>query len=82
MKIFLIILGVIFFIFIGIQIYFYQSSHNIEGYKYTVLKTYNNFEVRKYEASLFTSVKLDTDDYKQAASKGFSILGGYIFGKN
>lgn len=82
MKTFLIIIGVIFFLFVGSQIYFYASSHNIEGYKYVVTKSYKGFEVRKYEASLFTSVKLDTDLYQKASSKGFSILGGYIFGKN
>jgi transcription initiation factor IIF auxiliary subunit len=82
MKTFLIILGVMFFLFVGSQIYFYASSHNIEGYKYVVTKAYKDFEVRKYEASLFTSVKLDTDLYQKASSKGFSILGGYIFGKN
>jgi hypothetical protein len=82
MKTFLIILGVIFFLFVGSQIYSYTSSHNIEGYKYVVTKAYKGFEVRKYEASLFTSIKLDTDLYQKASSKGFSILGGYIFGKN
>jgi hypothetical protein len=82
MKTFLIILGVLFLLFVGSQIYFYRSSRIIEGYKYSVTKAYEGFEIRKYEASLFTSVKLDTDTYKQASSKGFSILGGYIFGKN
>jgi hypothetical protein len=82
MKTFLIILSVVFLLFVGSQIYFYRGSRIIEGYNYSVMKTYEGFETRKYEASLFTSVKLDTDVYKQASSKGFSILGGYIFGKN
>jgi len=82
MKTFLIILGLIFILFLGSQIYLYRSSHSIEGYKYSVIKTYKDFEIRGYEASLFTSVKINTDNYKQASSKGFSILGGYIFGKN
>jgi hypothetical protein len=82
MKTFLIILGVLFLLFVGSQIYFYRSSRIIEGYQYSVTKAYEGFEIRQYEASLFTSVKLDTDIYKQASSKGFSILGGYIFGKN
>jgi hypothetical protein len=82
MKTFLIIFGVIFLLFVGSQIYFYKSSRNIEGYKFAVTKVYEGFEVRTYEASLFTSVKLDTELYQKASSKGFSILGGYIFGKN
>ena len=82
MKTLLIILGIIFALFLGSQIYLYRSSNRIEGYKYSIIKTYKDFEIRIYEASLFTSVKINTDNYKQASSKGFSILGGYIFGKN
>ena len=82
MKTFLIIIGALLFLFLGAQIYFYKSSSNIEGYQYDVLTSYEGFEIRKYEASLFTAVKLDTDKYKQASGKGFSILGGHIFGKN
>jgi hypothetical protein len=82
MKTFLIILGLIFVLFLGSQIYLYRSSKSIEGYKYSIIKTYKDFEIRTYQASLFTSVKIHTDNYKQASSKGFSILGGYIFGKN
>jgi hypothetical protein len=82
MKIFLIILGIIFTLFVGSQFYLYSSSQSIEGYKYSIIKTYKDFEIRIYQASLFTSVKIHTDNYKQASSKGFSILGGYIFGKN
>ena len=82
MKTFLIILGLIFVLFLGSQIYLYRSSNRIEGYKYSIIKTYKDFEIRIYEASLFTLVKINTDNYKQASSKGFSILGGYIFGKN
>ena len=82
MKTFLIILGLIFVLFLGSQIYLYRSSKSIEGYKYSIIKTYKDFEIRTYQASLFTSVKIHTDNYKQASSKGFSILGGYIFRKN
>ena len=82
MKLLLIIVSVILLLFLGSQLLFYKSSHNIEGYQYVIIKEHPGFEIRKYEASLFTSVDVDTDDYKQASSKGFSILGGYIFGKN
>ena len=47
-----------------------------------MVKEYEQFEVRSYEASLFNSVKLDTDQYEEASSKGFRILAGYIFGGN
>jgi hypothetical protein len=82
MKTVAIVLGIIFLLFLGSQIFFYISSNNIEEYPYTVVKKYNDFEIRNYEASLFTSVKLKTGSYKEVSRKGFSILGGYIFGKN
>jgi ferredoxin-NADP reductase len=82
MKIFLIISGVILLFFIITQFYAMRAQKNIETYPYVVTKKYDLFEIRNYEASLFTSVKLATNEYKNASSKGFSILGGYIFGDN
>jgi len=82
MKTISIILGVLFILFLGSQLYFYISSNNIEEYPYIVTKEYDDFEIRKYEASLFTSVTLKMGEYSKASRKGFSILGGYIFGEN
>jgi hypothetical protein len=59
-----------------------RSQSNIETYPYAVVKKYDAFEIRKYEASLFTTVKMATNEYKEASRKGFSTLAGYIFGGN
>lgn len=82
MKFLYIILGIVLLIFIITQVYAVMSRSSIESYPYTVEKTYQNFEIRNYEARLFTSVQLDTKDYGIASSAGFSKLGGYIFGSN
>jgi hypothetical protein len=82
MKILSIILGVILLAFIIVQLYAINGQRNIETYPYEVNKKYDDFEIRSYEATLFTSVKLSTNTYKEASSKGFSILAGYIFGGN
>ena len=82
MKIISIVLGVLLLIFIGIQLFTIKSQRNIETYPYKVTKTYDSFEIRDYEPTLFTSVKLSTKNYKESSSKGFSILAGYIFGDN
>lgn len=58
------------------------TQKNIETYPFKVIKKYDNFEVREYEATLFTTVKLPYKEYKEASNKGFSILAGYIFGGN
>jgi hypothetical protein len=82
MKILFITLGVLLAAFVIIQIFAIRGQSNIETYPYAINKKYDTFEIRKYEATLFTSVKLSTSEYKDASSKGFSILAGYIFGKN
>jgi len=82
MKITLIILAVLVIIFAISQIYAMKSQNGIEKYPFKVVKTYDTFEIRAYEATLFTSVQLSTNDYKKGSSQGFSILAGYIFGGN
>lgn len=82
MKIVLIIAAIIVVIFIISQLYAMKSQSGIEKYPFKVAKVYADFEIRNYEATLFTSVKLTTNDYKKGSREGFSILGGYIFGGN
>lgn len=82
MKVVIITLVVILLAFTFIQLYFIHLQRNIETYPYVVKKKYTQFEIRSYETTLFTSVKLSTKGYKNSSSKGFSILAGYIFGNN
>ena len=82
MKLVKIILLIILVLFIFVQLYFIIAQRNIETYPYVVKKKYDQFEIRSYEATLFTSVQLSTKGYKNSSSKGFSILAGYIFGNN
>lgn len=82
MKILLIILGVILAIIVIFQVFAFSGRKNIESYSYQVVKKYKDFEIRNYEASLFTTVKLSSKGYKDTSRKGFSILAGYIFGDN
>ncbi len=82
MKILKIIIVIIILSFVVIQIFAINSQLNIETYPYTVEKKYDKFEIRNYEASLFTSVKISTNEFKNASRQGFSIFAGYIFGGN
>lgn len=61
---------------------FFAFVKNNETYPYKVLKKYEDFEVRRYDAAVFTSVELDSGSYSNVSSKGFRILAGYIFGGN
>jgi hypothetical protein len=82
MKIILIILGILVLGFVIVQIYAMKSQSSIENYPYKIVKSFSKFEIRSYEATLFTSIKLTANNYKEASGKGFSILAGYIFGRN
>ena len=82
MKIVLISIGAILVIFIIVQVFALRTQYNIETYPYKVVKEYEEFEVRSYEATLFTSIKLSSDKYEESSSRGFRILAGYIFGGN
>jgi len=82
MKTALIILVIILIAITFLQLYLINGQRNIERYPYVVKKKYKRFEIRNYESTLFTSVKLSTKGYKNSSSKGFSILAGYIFGNN
>lgn len=82
MKTLLIILAVIIVAFIITQLFALSTQRNIETYPYVLNKEYDMFEIRSYEATLFTAVQLTNKTYKDASSKGFSILAGYIFGGN
>ena len=82
MKIILVSVSVILLGFLAVQAYAMSTSRNIESYPYTVIQEYGDFEIRQYEASLFTSVTMPTDKYEEASGKGFSALAGYIFGGN
>ena len=55
MKITSIFLGVLLITFIIIQLFAIRSQWNIETYPYEVTKTYDQFEIRRYESTLFTS---------------------------
>ncbi|MGR6087462.1 MAG: SOUL family heme-binding protein [Arcticibacter sp.] len=82
MKIVTIILVVVLIAFAFVQLYFMYLQRNIETYPYVVKKRYDRFEIRSYEATLFTSVSLSTKGYENSSSQGFSILARYIFGNN
>ncbi len=64
------------------QVSISKSTQQTEQYSYKVIKSYDKFEIRKYDAALFSSVILNKKGYKQSSSEGFGILAGYIFGDN
>jgi hypothetical protein len=82
MKIVIIIISISILIISIAQIYLSRSTQQTQQHSYKVIKKFDKFEIRKYDAALFSSVKLNQKGYKESSSEGFRILAGYIFGDN
>jgi hypothetical protein len=82
MKTTLIIIASLLVIMVITQSYVSRNTTLTEQHAYKVLKIYKQFEIRKYEAALFSSVKMASNSYKETSSIGFRVLAGYIFGDN
>jgi hypothetical protein len=74
----LVVIGV----FLVLQAFILPKLSDTEQLKYEVVKEYDGFEVRRYEAALFSSVYLNGNTYDETSSQGFRVLAGYIFGGN
>ena len=53
----------------------------LEEPKYSVLKEYENFEIRSYDSYLVAEVDVE-GAYNETGNEAFRILAGYIFGDN
>lgn len=82
MKILLIIVLSLVALFAVGQIWISNSNKNIETYEYTVVKEFDDFEIRQYESANFAYVTMPRATYKESSSQGFRMLAGYIFGGN
>jgi len=69
MKILYVVLGIVIVVFIATQVFAIRSQWNIVTYPDQLKKKMKSFEIRKYESSLFTSVKLGSSTYKEGSRK-------------
>jgi len=76
----LIILGVVL---VGWFLYSWLSVRNIEEPAYTVLSSAEGYEIREYDSYIVAETTIQgARDRSDAATKGFPIIAGYIFGDN
>ena len=69
------IFSILIFIFWG------TNLSALEEPKYSVLKEYENFEIRNYDSYLVAEVDIE-GSYNKTGNEAFRILAGYIFGDN
>lgn len=77
-----VILIILAVLFTASQIWAKGLSRDIEMYEYEVVKSFDDFEIRKYAPANFSYVTLDTKTYGASSSNGFRQLAAYIFGGN
>jgi len=65
----------------GLCLLFASSVMAIEEPKYIVIESAKPFELRQYESMIVAEAYVD-GDMSVAGGKGFSLIAGYIFGKN
>jgi hypothetical protein len=82
MKPVIVAIVVLVLIFIVSQGFISRSTSMTEEHKYTVIKDYGSFEIRKYEPAVFSYVVMEGGTYQANSGKGFRQLAGYIFGGN
>jgi SOUL heme-binding protein len=65
----------------GAAIFMSHSAQAIEQPKYSVVQSNDVYEIRKYEPYIVAEVVVPGPE-SEAGGQAFSMLGGYIFGKN
>lgn len=66
---------------LGWTILSWSFVRGIEKPKYKVLQKINGLEIREYKSYIAAEVEVK-GDYRDAVTRGFTILAGYIFGGN
>jgi hypothetical protein len=82
MKIFLILVGSLSVVFLLLQSFIAMPVNKTEQQKYSVIKTFKDFEVRFYPASTIATINSEAKNYRELSGSGFRKLAGYIFGGN
>jgi len=82
MKIIIITLVVVIVLVVLLQSFTIMSTKKTEEQKYTIIQSYEDFEIRFYPATTIATIHSNAKTYKELSSPGFQQLAGYIFGGN
>ncbi len=78
----LLFFAVVLGIFIVAQVIMAFQSDAIETPKYTVIKKFEEFEIRQYDTMIIAQTTLPSASYDASSSMGFRRVASYIFGGN
>ena len=79
---FIITLVVIIFIIVLFQSFTLMPINKTEEQKYSLVRKYNDFEIRFYPSATLATINSIAKTYRDLSGPGFQKLAGYIFGGN
>ena len=74
--------SVAFVILLMSQLFMAYRTSNIETPIYDVVKSFENFEIRSYDAMVVAQTEMKSSAYEKSSSMGFRTIADYIFGGN
>ena len=82
MKLFIIIPAIIILLSFLLQSFIVMSTNKTEEQKYSLVRKYNDFEIRFYPSATIATINSNAKTYRELSGPGFRKLAGYIFGGN
>lgn len=79
---FIITFVVVILIIVLFQSFTVMPINKTEEQKYSLVRKYNDFEIRFYPSATVATIKSSAKTYRDLSGPGFQKLAGYIFGGN
>ncbi|MDG1736258.1 MAG: heme-binding protein [Crocinitomicaceae bacterium] len=64
------------------QLFMAYKTSKIESPSYKVIKSFDDFEIRNYDAMVVAKTEIRSEAYEESSSSGFRTIANYIFGGN
>ena len=74
--------SVVFVLLLMSQLFMAYRTARIESPKYKIVKSFENFEIRNYDAMVLAQTQMNSNAYEESSSMGFKTIANYIFGGN
>lgn len=75
-------LSVAFVVLMLSQLFMAYKTSKIESPSYKVIKSFEDFEIRNYDAMVVAKTEMKSEVYEESSSSGFRTIANYIFGGN